>query len=57
MVKNIYFSNIKCTGENGLYVTGESADKIENIVFDRVDISIDKTTAIPAVCTTAGRPV
>ena len=47
MIKNIYFSNIKCTGENGLYVSGESADKIKNIVFDQVGVSIDKTTAIP----------
>lgn len=27
-VKNIHFSNIKCTSENGVYVSGESADKI-----------------------------
>lgn len=46
-VKNIYFSNIKCTSENGIYVGGESADKIRNIVFDEVDIVINKTTPIP----------
>ena len=46
-VKNIYFSNIKCSSENGVYVGGESADKISNIVFDEVDVNINKTTAIP----------
>lgn len=46
-VKNIYFTNIKCSGENGIYVSGESADKISNIVFDEVDVLINKTTVIP----------
>jgi hypothetical protein len=46
-VKNIYFSNIKCTSENGIYVSGESAGKISNIVFDEVDVFINKTTSIP----------
>ena len=46
MVKNIYFTNIKCTSENGIYVSGESADKISNIVFDGVDVVIEKTTDI-----------
>ncbi|TXK37340.1 glycoside hydrolase family 28 protein [Pontibacter qinzhouensis] len=44
-VKNIYFSNIKCQSENGIYVSGESADKISNIFFDQVDITINKITA------------
>lgn len=47
VVKNIYFSNIKCTSENGIYVSGESADKIENIVFDGLDVLIEKSTNIP----------
>lgn len=46
-VKNIYFTNIKCESENGIYVSAESTDKISNIVFDEVDVFIDKTTAIP----------
>jgi len=45
-VKNIFFANIKCTSENGVYVSGESNDKISNIVFDNVDVLIDKTTTI-----------
>ena len=47
MIKNIYFTNIKCTSENGVYVSAESADKISNIVFDEVDVFVDKTTVIP----------
>ncbi|HTJ48145.1 MAG TPA: glycosyl hydrolase family 28 protein [Cyclobacteriaceae bacterium] len=43
-VKNIYFTNIKCTSENGVFVGGESADKIKSIFFDNVDVFIDKTT-------------
>lgn len=46
-VKNIYFTNIKCTSENGVYVSAESADKISNIYFDEIDISLNKTTNIP----------
>jgi polygalacturonase len=46
-VKDIYFTNIKCSSENGIYVSGESAGKISNIVFDEVDVFIDKATAIP----------
>ena len=45
-VKNIYFTNIKCTSENGIYVSAESNDKISNIVFDNVDVTIDKSTTI-----------
>ncbi|WP_276501689.1 glycoside hydrolase family 28 protein [Terrimonas pollutisoli] len=45
-VRNIYFTNIKCSSENGVYISAESADKISTIVFDNVDIFINKTTAI-----------
>jgi polygalacturonase len=44
-IKNIYFSNIKCTSENGVYVSAESVDKISNIFFDDVDVQINKTTS------------
>lgn len=44
MVRNISFSNIKCTGENGVFVSAESADKISDIYFDNVDLQINKTT-------------
>lgn len=46
-VTNIYFSNIKCVSENGIYVGAESADKVAGIVFEGVDILINKTTTIP----------
>jgi polygalacturonase len=46
-VRNIYFSNIKCQSENGIYVSGESANSISNIFFDNVDIAINKITALP----------
>lgn len=45
-VRNIYFTNIKCQSENGVYVSAESADKISNILFDNVDITVNKTTAL-----------
>lgn len=46
-VKNIFFSNIKCMSENGVYVSAESVDKISGIYFDEVDITINKSTSIP----------
>jgi len=46
-IRNIYFTNIQCTGENGAYVSAESKDKIKNVVFDNVSVFIDKTTTNP----------
>lgn len=46
-VRNISFSNIKCFSENGIYVSGESPDKIKNIIFDNVDVKIEKTSSFP----------
>ena len=46
-VKNIYFSNIRCVGESGVYVSAASADKISDIHFDQVSVLIDKTTDLP----------
>lgn len=45
-VRNISFSNIKCYSENGVYVSAESKDKIDNISFDQVDVFINKLTSI-----------
>ncbi|MFT4156102.1 glycoside hydrolase family 28 protein [Parafilimonas sp.] len=47
VVKNITFSNIKCFSENGVYISGELKDKVDNIIFDNVDVFISKTTALP----------
>ncbi len=44
-VTNIYFNNIKCRGENGIYLSAETVDKISNIYFDQVNINVDKTTS------------
>ena len=46
-VRGISFYNIKCTSENGIYVGGESADKVSGILFDGITVFLDKTTAIP----------
>lgn len=46
-VRNIYFSNIKCESENGIFVSGESEDKIQNIYFDQIDLLICKRTTYP----------
>ncbi|MEQ1796818.1 MAG: glycosyl hydrolase family 28 protein [Lacibacter sp.] len=46
-VSNITFSNIKCISENGIYISGESQDKIDHIIFDQVDVVINKTTTLP----------
>ena len=46
-VHDIYFSNIKCRSENGIYVSGDVADRVSNIFFDQVDIQLTKTTAQP----------
>lgn len=46
-IKNITFSNIKCFSENGVYVSAESKAKIENVVFNNVDVFINKTTSLP----------
>lgn len=43
-VTNIYFSNIKCESENGVFVGGDSKEKIKNIYFDQVDLYIFKRT-------------
>jgi hypothetical protein len=45
LVSNIYFTNIKCVSESGIYVGAESADKISGIYFDEIDISINKITS------------
>ena len=43
-VSNIYFNNIKCTSENGIFIGGDEIDKINNIYFDKVDLTLYKRT-------------
>lgn len=45
-VSRISFTNIKCISENGIYIGGETTDKVTDITFDNVDVLINKTTAI-----------
>ena len=45
-VTNIFFSNIKCRSENGVFVSGETADKVTGIYFDNIDLHLNKTTTI-----------
>lgn len=44
-VSNIFFHNIKCTSENGIFVGGDTPDKVNHIYFDRVDVMLYKRTA------------
>jgi polygalacturonase len=43
-VTDISFNNIKCESENGVFLSAESKDKIQNIYFDEVDLMICKRT-------------
>ena len=46
-VSDIVFSNIRCTGENGVFVGGDVPGKVNDIRFDRVDLQLVKTTDYP----------
>jgi Endopolygalacturonase len=43
-IKNIYFGNISCKGENGVYISGQEDNKLEEIVLDNVRVEIHKWT-------------
>jgi len=42
-VRNIFFSNITCRSENGIFIGGEKG-RIKNIVFNHVELFINKIT-------------
>lgn len=46
MIKNINFQNIICSGENGIFVGGNTG-KVNNILFDNVQVTIEKLTTYP----------
>jgi polygalacturonase len=46
-VRQIRFSNILCKGESGIYLHGNAAQPIEDIVFDNVRVEVGKTTDVP----------
>ncbi len=43
-VSDIYFNNIKCNSENGVFVGADTKDCIQNLYFDQVDMTIGKRT-------------
>lgn len=43
-IKNIRFSNIICKGENGVLVHGTKDNPIENIHFENVQVTLNKTS-------------
>ena len=43
-VSNIYFNNIKCISENGIFIGGDEIDKINHVYFDKVDLLLYKRT-------------
>lgn len=46
-VNNITFSNIKCNSENGIFIGGDTPDKVYNIMLDGIDLNIFKRTDYP----------
>lgn len=44
-VSRIYFTNIKCTSENGIFVGGDTQNKVNHIYFENVDLLLQKRTA------------
>jgi len=43
-IKNLYFGNITCKGENGVYISGQEGNPVEEIVLDNVRVEIEKWT-------------
>ncbi len=43
-IKNVLFRNINCQGENGIVVYGTEDNPVEDIVFDRVNVTLKKTS-------------
>lgn len=43
-VNDIIFRNIQCRSENGIYVSAESTDKINHILFDGVSVVLNRVT-------------
>lgn len=46
-VSHIWFVNVKCVTENGIFVGGDTPDKVNNIHFDNVDLRFTRTTSYP----------
>lgn len=46
-VSEIYFHNVKCYGENGCFIGGDTPDKVNNIYLDNIDLTLEKRTDYP----------
>lgn len=46
-VRNITFSNINCTGENGILLYGDDSKNIQDISFDHITLNLVKRTDWP----------
>lgn len=46
-VSHIWFVNVKCTTENGVFVGGDTPDKVNNIHFENVDMRFVRSSAFP----------
>lgn len=43
-IRNVRFYNISCEGENGIFIMGNKDNLIEDISFEQVDLTLDKTS-------------
>jgi len=46
-VSNIVFRNIRCISENGCFVGGDEYGKVNNIVFENVNLNLKRITDFP----------
>lgn len=46
-IRNVHFQNINCVGENGIFLHGSPDSVLKDITFDRVRVTIRKTTKWP----------
>lgn len=46
-VSNVWFRNVKCLTENGVFVGGDTPQKVNHIYFDNVDIEFRKVSEYP----------
>ncbi|MDE7408061.1 MAG: glycoside hydrolase family 28 protein, partial [Muribaculaceae bacterium] len=46
-VAHITFDNVRCVGENGVFVGGDSIGKVHNLIFRNVDIRLENRTDYP----------
>ena len=51
-VSRICFRNIMCTSENGIFVGGDTPDKVNRICFENVDLLLQKRTDNKGATTT-----